>query len=171
MYVNSFRLATQIIALETEVKTNNQMRLTSKTPRSVLSMVKKEYGCTGNKASVLFQLKLLKAAVDKAFSSAAHVTKLEFINNRLIPNAIEPRAANGMYSRADVSSDAVRRIASSDFFRASGSRSLMSCWLRWVCCCTASNATVRRWRSYRSSRRSGAPAQISSSLSARLKAS
>ena len=66
MYVNSFRLATQIIALETEVKTNNQMRLTSKTPRSVFSMVKKEYGCTGNKASVLFQLKLLKAAVDKA---------------------------------------------------------------------------------------------------------
>ena len=34
-----------------------------------------------------------KAAVDKAFAQAAHVTKLEFINNRLIPNAIEPRAA------------------------------------------------------------------------------
>src|SRR6476661_3624455 len=29
-----------------------------------------------------------KAAVDKAFSGAAHVTKLEFLNNRLIPNAI-----------------------------------------------------------------------------------
>jgi carbon-monoxide dehydrogenase large subunit len=42
-----------------------------------------------------------KAAVDAAFSKAAHVTKLEFVNNRLIPNAIEPRAANGSFSRAD----------------------------------------------------------------------
>jgi carbon-monoxide dehydrogenase large subunit len=42
-----------------------------------------------------------KAAVDAAFAKAAHVTKLDFINNRLIPNAIEPRAANAMYSRAD----------------------------------------------------------------------
>ena len=42
-----------------------------------------------------------KAAVDAAFAKAAHVTKLEFINNRLIPNAIEPRAANATYSRAD----------------------------------------------------------------------
>ncbi|MEO8717381.1 MAG: xanthine dehydrogenase family protein molybdopterin-binding subunit [Burkholderiales bacterium] len=42
-----------------------------------------------------------KAAVDAAFAKAAHVTKLDFINNRLIPNAIEPRAANGSYSRAD----------------------------------------------------------------------
>jgi carbon-monoxide dehydrogenase large subunit len=42
-----------------------------------------------------------KGAVDAAFAKAAHVTKLEFVNNRLIPNAIEPRAANGSYSRAD----------------------------------------------------------------------
>ena len=42
-----------------------------------------------------------KAAVDKAFAGAHHVTKLEFVNNRLIPNAIEPRAANASYSRAD----------------------------------------------------------------------
>jgi carbon-monoxide dehydrogenase large subunit len=42
-----------------------------------------------------------KAAVDKAFTGAAHVTKLDFVNNRLIPNAIEPRAANAQYSRAD----------------------------------------------------------------------
>ncbi|MGA7984114.1 MAG: xanthine dehydrogenase family protein molybdopterin-binding subunit [Burkholderiales bacterium] len=42
-----------------------------------------------------------KAAVDAGFAKAAHVTKLEFINNRLIPNAIEPRAANATYSRAD----------------------------------------------------------------------
>ena len=42
-----------------------------------------------------------KAAVDAAFAKAAHVTRLEFVNNRLVPNAIEPRAANGMYSRAE----------------------------------------------------------------------
>ncbi|HZR68695.1 MAG TPA: xanthine dehydrogenase family protein molybdopterin-binding subunit [Burkholderiales bacterium] len=42
-----------------------------------------------------------KAAVDKAFAQAAHVTTLELVNNRLIPNAIEPRAANASYSRAD----------------------------------------------------------------------
>src|SRR5688572_25947358 len=42
-----------------------------------------------------------KAKVDDAFKGAAHVTRLEFVNNRLIPNAIEPRAAIGAYSRAD----------------------------------------------------------------------
>jgi carbon-monoxide dehydrogenase large subunit len=42
-----------------------------------------------------------KGAVDAAFGKAAHVTKLDFINNRLVPNAIEPRSANAMYSRAD----------------------------------------------------------------------
>ncbi|MBM3353689.1 MAG: xanthine dehydrogenase family protein molybdopterin-binding subunit [Betaproteobacteria bacterium] len=42
-----------------------------------------------------------KAACGAAFAKAAHVTKLEFINNRLIPNAMEPRVANGSYSRAD----------------------------------------------------------------------
>src|SRR6266404_5383477 len=42
-----------------------------------------------------------KNAVDTAFAKAAHVTKLEFVNNRLVPNAIEPRAVNAVYSRAD----------------------------------------------------------------------
>src|SRR5207247_4274829 len=42
-----------------------------------------------------------KAAVDSAFANAAHVTKLDFANNRLIPNAIEPRSANATYSRAE----------------------------------------------------------------------
>jgi carbon-monoxide dehydrogenase large subunit len=32
-------------------------------------------------------------AVDTAFASAKHVTKLDIVNNRLAPNAIEPRAA------------------------------------------------------------------------------
>src|SRR5581483_9551784 len=42
-----------------------------------------------------------KSAVDKAFASAHRVSKLEFVNNRLIPNAIEPRSALGSYNRAD----------------------------------------------------------------------
>src|SRR5579862_8421813 len=42
-----------------------------------------------------------KGAVDAAFATAAHVTTLEFVNNRLIPNAIEPRAAVASYDRAD----------------------------------------------------------------------
>ena len=38
-----------------------------------------------------------KAATDAAIASAAHVTTLKFRNNRLIPNAMEPRAANAAY--------------------------------------------------------------------------
>ncbi len=39
-----------------------------------------------------------KAATDAAFKKAHHVTKLELVNNRLIPNAIEPRSAIGDYN-------------------------------------------------------------------------
>ena len=42
-----------------------------------------------------------KAAVDAAFAKAAHVSRLDLVNNRLIPNAMEPRAANAVYSRHD----------------------------------------------------------------------
>ncbi len=42
-----------------------------------------------------------KDAVDAAFKQAAKVTTLEFVNNRLIPNAMEPRAANAQYTRHD----------------------------------------------------------------------
>ena len=38
-----------------------------------------------------------KASTDAAFAKAAHVTTLDLINNRTIPNAIEPRAALGEY--------------------------------------------------------------------------
>ena len=37
------------------------------------------------------------AAVDEAIAKAHHVAKLDLINNRLIPNAMEPRAAIGEY--------------------------------------------------------------------------
>ncbi len=38
-----------------------------------------------------------KAEVAAAMSKAAHVTKLEFINQRLVPNAMEPRSYIGSY--------------------------------------------------------------------------
>jgi carbon-monoxide dehydrogenase large subunit len=41
-----------------------------------------------------------KAAVDAAFAKAHHVTKIDLVNQRLIPNAMEPRAAVGDYDRA-----------------------------------------------------------------------
>jgi len=40
-------------------------------------------------------------AVDAAFKKAAHVTKLDLVNNRLIPNALEPRAAVAQYSEGE----------------------------------------------------------------------
>ena len=42
-----------------------------------------------------------KGQVDAAFAKAAHITKLDLTNNRLVPNAMEPRAAIGSYSRAN----------------------------------------------------------------------
>ncbi len=40
-----------------------------------------------------------KAQVEAAFAAAAHVTKLDLVNNRLIPNAMEPRSVIGSYNR------------------------------------------------------------------------
>ena len=41
-----------------------------------------------------------KAATDAAFAKAAHVTKLDLVNQRLVANAMEPRAAIGAYDMA-----------------------------------------------------------------------
>ena len=41
-----------------------------------------------------------KAATDAAFARADHVVSLDIVNNRLIPNAMEPRAAVGDYDAA-----------------------------------------------------------------------
>jgi len=38
-----------------------------------------------------------RAATDAALAKAAHVTTIEITNNRLVPNALEPRAAIGQY--------------------------------------------------------------------------
>jgi carbon-monoxide dehydrogenase large subunit len=40
-----------------------------------------------------------KAPVDAAFAKAAHVTKIEIVNNRLVANPIEPRAAIAEFDR------------------------------------------------------------------------
>jgi carbon-monoxide dehydrogenase large subunit len=40
-------------------------------------------------------------AADAAIARAAHVTKLKIVNNRLVPNAMEPRAALGHYDKAE----------------------------------------------------------------------
>ena len=42
-------------------------------------------------------------AVEKAMAEAAHITSLDIRNNRLIPNAMETRAAIGDYEHATVS--------------------------------------------------------------------
>ncbi|WP_422371673.1 xanthine dehydrogenase family protein molybdopterin-binding subunit [Hoeflea sp.] len=41
------------------------------------------------------------AATDAAISSASHVTEMKIVNNRLVPNPMEPRAALGVYDDAD----------------------------------------------------------------------
>jgi carbon-monoxide dehydrogenase large subunit len=41
----------------------------------------------------------VKGDIDAAFAKAAHVTKLDIVNNRLIPNAMEPRAAAAEYDK------------------------------------------------------------------------
>jgi aerobic carbon-monoxide dehydrogenase large subunit len=45
-----------------------------------------------------------QALTDAAFKNAKHVTRLKLINNRLVPNAIEPRAAIGDYDSGTDSS-------------------------------------------------------------------
>jgi carbon-monoxide dehydrogenase large subunit len=41
------------------------------------------------------------AATDAEFARAAHVVAIDLVNNRIAPNAIEPRAANGHYDAAN----------------------------------------------------------------------
>ena len=54
------------------------------------------------KGEVAFDIGLgeSKAKVDAAIASAAHVTRLELVNNRLVANPIEPRAALAEYDAA-----------------------------------------------------------------------
>src|SRR5690606_22242817 len=40
-------------------------------------------------------------ATDEAIAKAAHVTRMKIVNNRLVPNAMEPRAALGHYDKGE----------------------------------------------------------------------
>ena len=40
-------------------------------------------------------------AADEALAKAAHITRMKIVNNRLVPNAMEPRAALGHYDKAE----------------------------------------------------------------------
>lgn len=42
-----------------------------------------------------------KTATDAAFAAAKHVTKIDLVNNRLVPNAMEPRAAVGEWDEGE----------------------------------------------------------------------
>jgi aerobic carbon-monoxide dehydrogenase large subunit len=42
-----------------------------------------------------------KAATEAAFKKAKHITKIDLVNNRLVPNAMEPRAAIGDYDTGE----------------------------------------------------------------------
>jgi aerobic carbon-monoxide dehydrogenase large subunit len=42
-----------------------------------------------------------KDATDAAFKKAKHITKIDLVNNRLVPNAMEPRAAIGDYDAGE----------------------------------------------------------------------
>ena len=42
-----------------------------------------------------------EGATDEAFGRAAHVTEMRIVNNRLVPSAMEPRAALGQYDEID----------------------------------------------------------------------
>lgn len=42
-----------------------------------------------------------KGAVEAAFKKAKHITKIDLVNNRLVPNAMEPRAAVGDYNAGE----------------------------------------------------------------------
>jgi carbon-monoxide dehydrogenase large subunit len=42
-----------------------------------------------------------KAKTDAAFAAAKHITKIDLVNNRLVPNPMEPRAAIGEYDTGD----------------------------------------------------------------------
>ncbi len=54
-----------------------------------------------NNMSFDWELGNPKAEVDEAMQKAEHITTLEFVNQRLVPNAIEPRSYIGSYDAAN----------------------------------------------------------------------
>jgi aerobic carbon-monoxide dehydrogenase large subunit len=57
-----------------------------------------------------------RAAVEKAFTQAAHVTKVKLVNNRVIANPIEPRSCIGSYNPDDASFTLIAPSQGAHFF-------------------------------------------------------
>jgi carbon-monoxide dehydrogenase large subunit len=57
-----------------------------------------------------------RAAVEKAFAQAAHVTKVKLVNNRVLANPIEPRSCIGSYNPADASFTLIAPSQGAHFF-------------------------------------------------------
>ena len=57
-----------------------------------------------------------RAAVEKAFARAAHVTRLKLINNRVLANPIEPRSCIGAYNPGDESFTLIAPSQGAHFF-------------------------------------------------------
>lgn len=57
-----------------------------------------------------------RAAVEKAFTQAAHVTKVKLVNNRVIANPIEPRSCIGSYNPGDASFTLIAPSQGAHFF-------------------------------------------------------
>ena len=57
-----------------------------------------------------------RAAVEKAFAQAAHVTKVKLVNNRVLANPIEPRSCIGSYNPDDASFTLIAPSQGAHFF-------------------------------------------------------
>jgi carbon-monoxide dehydrogenase large subunit len=57
-----------------------------------------------------------RAAVEKAFARAAHVTRLKLVNNRVLANPIEPRSCIGSYNPGDESFTLIAPSQGAHFF-------------------------------------------------------
>jgi carbon-monoxide dehydrogenase large subunit len=57
-----------------------------------------------------------RAAVEKAFAHAAHVTKVKLVNNRVLANPIEPRSCIGSYDPRDASFTLIAPSQGAHFF-------------------------------------------------------
>jgi carbon-monoxide dehydrogenase large subunit len=57
-----------------------------------------------------------RAAVERAFAQAAHVTKLKLVNNRVLANPIEPRSCIGSYNHDDASFTLIAPSQGAHFF-------------------------------------------------------
>ncbi len=98
-----------------------------------------------------------KAATDAAFKKAKHVTKIDLVNNRLVPNAMEPRAAIGDY---DAGEDAFTLYTTSQNPHVAGSSCPPSSASRLSTSCASSRRT---WAAVSAPRSTSTPRRRSAS--------